>query len=249
MVTFHKGGSTYVGMLKSMKKKRVVKILPDGTEKRSVSNLAFIGCGVAVKALRVGFENLQLKEHTDALFTARLMQHVHHIYNLDVDGEKGKKSILFSQHKELLTSLNFKLGVNNVEFLQKNFSFSHADSRLEATLILEEFQNLFMTVQKSADCYRIYHYLCVISDYAFSEVSQKYEALSESSGVNAVAYSEYTPLYVKLNDAIVCSLPEGTVLSDADSVIHCVGFEYYYKMRDGFEAFLGGSGIKVVEVF
>jgi hypothetical protein len=249
MVTFHKGGSTYVGMLKSMKRKRVVKDLPDGTEKKSVSNLAFIGCGVAVKALRVGFENLQLKEHTDALFTSRLMKLVHHIYNLDVEGEKGKKSILFSQYKELLTSLNFKLGVNNVDYLQRKFSFSHADSRLEATLILEEFQNSYETAQRSADCYRIYHHLSVISDYAFSEVSQKYEALSESSGVNAVAYSEYIPLYVKLNGSMVVSLPEGTVLSDADSVIHCVGFEYYYRSGLGFEAFWGGSGIKVVDVF
>jgi hypothetical protein len=52
-----------------------------------------------------------------------------------------------------------------------------------------------------------------------------------------------------LNGSIYVALPEETVLTEADTVIHCVGFEYYTKSGPGFMAYWGGSGINVVDVY
>jgi hypothetical protein len=248
MVKFILGGSMYEGNFKSMKRKRVIKDPPTGTEKKGFNRSLFSCCGAAVKALRVGFENL-LPHHTDALFTSRLMEDVIHIYKLDEEGEPGKKAILFSRHKPILLSLKFKKGQNPVGMLQRNLKISHSDSRTEATLILNDFVNLFESWPASACYYRVYHHLSVISDYVFSEETQKYVAVSGNSGLNGIAFSDYTSVFTKLNGSIAVSLPEGTVLTDADTVIHCVGFEFYYKSGSYFHEYIGGSGIKVVDVF
>jgi hypothetical protein len=248
MVKFILGGSMYEGNFKSMKRKRVEKDPPTGSEKKVVKKSAFFGCGPAVKALYAGFKDLPYGQK-DGLFMSRLMSIAINVYKLDNEREMGKKSILFSNYKPIFYKLQFRKGENCIGNYLHKFDWSHSDSRLEATLEIKDFQNHWPSKPNCASHYRFYHHLSVISDCVFSEKEQKYVSLSGSSGLNVKVYSEYVPVGTKFNDSMVVSFPEGTVLTYADTVIQCVGFEYCYKSGPFFESYLGGSGIEVVDVY
>jgi hypothetical protein len=248
MVKFILGGSMYEGNFKSMKRKRVEKDSPTGSEVKVVKKSAFLGCGPAVKALYAGFKDLPYR-HKDGLFMSRLMVISMNVYKLDKEREMGKKAILFSSYKPIFYKLQFRKGENCVGNYLHMFEGSHPDSRLEATLEIKDFHNYWHSMPSSASVYRFYHHLSIISDCVFSEEEQKYVSLSGSSGLSVMAYSAYIPVGTRYNGSIVVSFPEGTVLTDADTVIQCVGFEYCYKSGPGYEAFFGGSGVEVIDVY
>jgi hypothetical protein len=248
MVKFILGGSMYKGNFKSMKRKRVEKDPPTGSEGKVVKKSAFGGCGPAVKALYAGFKDLPYGQK-DGLFMSRLMVIAMNVYKMDVEREMGKKSILFSKYKPFFYKLQFRKGENCIGNYLHKFVWSYPDSRLEATLEIKDFQNHRHSMPTSASVYRFYLHLSVISDRVFSEEDQKYVSLSGSSGLSVIVFSEYVEVWTKFNGSMVVSFPEGTVLTDADTVIQCVGFEYYYKSGPFFEAYLGGSGVEVVDVF
>ena len=101
----------YEGNFKSMKRKRVEKDPPTGSEVKVVKKSAFLGCGPAVKALYAGFKDLPYR-HKDGLFMSRLMVISMNVYKLDKEREMGKKAILFSSYKPIFYKLQFRKGEN-----------------------------------------------------------------------------------------------------------------------------------------
>ena len=68
----------------------------------------FAGCGIAVKAIRIGLLQL-IPEYTDTLFTGRLVKLVKMINVRDETGERGKRAINFSLNKPILKTLVFNV--------------------------------------------------------------------------------------------------------------------------------------------
>jgi hypothetical protein len=93
------------------------------------------------------------------------------------------------------------------------------------------------------------NHLSIISDYTYSEINKRFEPISKLNTLHAIAYTDYIPVGVYLTDEIVVSIPVTVALSDADSVIQCVGIEYFIK--SGLENFImvRGGSIMVVDVF
>jgi len=259
MITIHDELMRYKGNFKSNRKKRTrpddktVTQKEEKTENDLISDSSEIitgtvGSAVGVKALRHCFKSL-LDDHTDAHFTGRLMKLVNGIYHMDREGATGKKSIFFSKERDYLATVVFHIRERNIGMLLHQFHISHSASRIKATLKLTELRIMWIHVPNGATHYRLLNHLSIISDYTYSEINHRFEPMSKLNTLHAIAYTDYIPVGVPLTDEIVVSLPVTEALSDIDSVIQCVGIEYFVK--SGLENFIliRGGSVVVVDVF
>jgi hypothetical protein len=208
----------------------------------------FSGCGLAVKAIRQGLVDL-LPEQTDKNFTARMMKVVKEINCRDLAGFRGKRAILFSEERPFLSTFKFNTLENYSESLRNQFTFEHPITRGEATLTVADLALKQTSIPKGASHFRIQNHLSIIADYTYSEANRRYEPMSPLDKMSAHIYSEYTPIGTLLTDDLVAAFPVGTVPGDSDSVIQCVGIEFYVK--DGPTGYLPlkGGSMLVLEVF
>jgi hypothetical protein len=182
----------------------------------------FNGCGMAVKAIRLGLMNL-LPEQTDRYFTGRLMKVVKEINRRDDVGLRGKRSIFFSADRIFLSTMVLNT-LENTSFLnKKQYAFEHPITRAEATLTLTGLNIKPVYVPKGATHFRVQNHLSIIADY--------------------------TSVKASLTDDLVTAFPVGTTLTDEVSVIQCVGIEFFQLNGTNVYSPLKGSYMKVVEVF
>jgi hypothetical protein len=262
MATFWIGGIKYTGKLKSIGKKRQISLSKsDGFEisevkvkkppsDKMVENIRRMkGCGVVVKALRVCFNDL-LKLYTDVHITGRLMKLVSEIYMRSPVGEGSKRGFFFSANQPLLGNIRYNIKVTRVEALQYMIEHSHSLERNEVTLKFTGFKIRWEAVKGHNSHYRLFHHICVIPDYAYSEASDSFEPLGVSCPLSVIVFSEYMDVFSEFTGEIVTRLPEGVVLTEADSVIQSVGIEFFNKWGvDNYSYYYGGSGVKIVDVF
>jgi hypothetical protein len=208
----------------------------------------FKGVGAVVKAIRRGLLNL-LPEQTDKLFTSRLMRVVKEINRRDYEGEHGKRAIIISGERPFFQTMVFNVLASVAENLQTQFSFEHPIGRGEATLSLTAFNIKDVMVPLGATHYRVQNHVSIISDYTYVEANRRYEPLSQLNALSAHAYSEYTPVGTDLTDEIVASFSLGTTPGTDDSVIQCVGIEFYLKSGATSYKRLVGSSMFIVDVF
>ena len=208
----------------------------------------FSGVGLAVKAIRRGLLDL-LPEQTDKLFTARLMKIVKEINRRDYEGVHGKRAITFSVEKLLLLNMVFSKLEDVTDMLEKQFAYEHPITRISATLTLTDFTIKPTLVPASASHFRVLNHVSIISDYEYKDANRRYEPLSDLNSLSAFAYSDYTPVGTALTDTVVAAFPVGTTLDDPDTVIECVGVEFYLKSGATDYLPLKGSSTKIIDVF
>lgn len=84
--------------------------------------------------------------------------------------------------------------------------------------------------------------LNIVSDYCYFEETRQYGPTNRLDNSCAFAYSDYTDPSDLLNTEINVSFPEGTVIGEDCSVIHCVGIEFYVSNGSGeYEPTIGQS--------
>jgi hypothetical protein len=224
-------------------------ILNNPTFARTRENMnEFEGCGIIVKAIRIGLQNL-ISEHTDTRFTARLVSLVKKINVMDIEGERGKRAIRFSLNMQILRTLTLQ-EKKKIDFqLKRNIRTSHPQSRNEATITVKELNPNPLLVPATAEYYRVLNHLSIISDYVYDETCRDYKPLNPMDKVSVFAYSDYTPVNTSLNAAIKVAFPDVTMLTETATVLQCVGIEYYIKSRaDKYLPFNEGS-MMVFDVF
>jgi hypothetical protein len=208
----------------------------------------FGGVGIVVKAIRRGLLNL-LPEQTDKLFTSRLMKLVKEINIRDHDGLRGKRGILITGERPFLSTMVFSVLHDIAELMGYQFSFEHPIERGEATLSLTALTIKPILIPKGTTHYRVQNHISIISDYVYSEANRRYEPLSMLNTWSAHVYSEYTPVGTALTDELVAAFPVGTTPGDDDTVIQCVGIEFFQKTGVANYSSLQGSSMKVIDVF
>ena len=208
----------------------------------------FGGCGAAVKVIRRGFLNL-LPEQTDGCFTGRLMRMAKEINRRDLEGEHGRRSIIFSCGRVLLRNIVFNARVNMSEMMQCSFSCNHPVSRLSGTLSVSDLKILSVYIPQGATHFRVQNHLSIISDWVYSDLNQRYEALSALNGTSAYAYSDYIPVFTTLNVDLITSFPADIVLTEDCTVMQCVGVEFFIRSAGDVYLPLKGGCMKVGEVF
>jgi hypothetical protein len=208
----------------------------------------FGGVGVAVKAIRRGLLNL-LPEQTDKLFTSRLMKIVKEVNRRDYEGIRGKRAISFSSNQPLLNSIVFNKLEAIAESLINQFVHLHPITRATATLSLTDLTIKAELVPAGATHFRIQNHISIISDYAYVDINRRYETASPQNTISAFVYSEYTPIGTALTDELVAAFPVGTLPSDADTVIQCVGVEFYQLNGIANYSPLKGGSMLVIDAF
>lgn len=208
----------------------------------------FGGCGLAVKALRLGFLNL-LPEQSDKGFTGRLMGVVKEINLHDIEGLRGKRSIIFSSAKPILAKIKFNKRESLIDSFDTQVTFTHPVGRIDATLKMTELSIKPVLVPKGATHFRIQNYLSTISDYSYAELSKSYEPVDSFNAKSASKYSEYTKVEEALTAELKAEYPVGTIMGEDCTVIQSVGIEFY-TCKDGIHySPLQCSSYKVVDVF
>lgn len=209
----------------------------------------FAGCGVAVKALRIGFLNL-LPDQSDRHFTARLMQLVKVVNRHDIEGIRGKRGIYFSETRPtILSMIVFNVLQDITMSLKTYFVCSHPITRADATLKITDLLIKPTLIPKGATHFRVQNHVSAISDYTYSELSHRYEAISGLNAQSAFKYSEYTPIGTALTADIVATFPEGTTVGDDCTMIQCVGVEFYTSSGSNNYLPLKGSSMMVTDVY
>jgi len=208
----------------------------------------FSGCGAAVKAIRRGLQNL-LPEQTDKLFTSRLMQVVKEINRRDVAGVHGKRAIIFSGERPYFATLVFNKLQDITDLLEKQLVWEHPLTKASAKLTLTALTIKPVLIPLGATHYRVQNHLSIISDYTYVEANRRYEPMTMLNAMSAFEYSPYTPVGTALTDEIDVAFPVGTLPGDDDTVIQCVGIEFYLKSGATSYLPLKGSSMKIIDVF
>ena len=201
----------------------------------------FGGCGVVVKAIRRGMIQL-IPEHADTHFTGRLMKIIKMINLKDPTGKRGARAIKISLNKTMLKSLDLH-EKRKIDFeLKSCIKKSHPDSRTEATIMVNGFNPEPHLVPGNAQYYRVVNHVSIISDHAYVKEDKKYRPLSTLNATAAYVYSDYIPVNTPLSVELRAAFPVGTVLSDSDTVLQCVGIEFYNRAgTDGFVFYSTGT--------
>jgi len=208
----------------------------------------FEGCGMAVKAIRLGMNKL-LPEHANTHFTGRVVAIVKMINEWDPWSERGKRGICFSQNKPLLKTLTFHEKKKIDRELKISITTSHPESRTEATLTIEGLNPNQLFRPSSAQYFRVINHLSIISDFAMDADGRVYESQSPLNKTSAYAYSDYTVVNTPLNIELKAAFPDGTLPGESDTVIQCVGIEYYIKSGADTYLSFSESTMLVYDVF
>jgi len=77
---------------------------------------------------------------------------------------------------------------------------------------------------------------------AYVKEDKKYRPLSPNNATAAYVYSNYTPVNTSLSAELKASFPVGTVPGTSDTVIQCVGIEFYNRTgTDGYVLYSTGT--------
>jgi hypothetical protein len=208
----------------------------------------FKGCGIIVKAIRMGLQHL-IPEHTDKCFTARLVALVKMINLRDVSGNRGRRGVSFSENKPILKTLTLHESRKIDHPLKRSITRSQSGSRTEATIMINGLNPEPQLFPLTARYYRVVNHLNVISDFEYSEELKKYAPLSLNDEMSAFAYSDYIPVNTSFSGSLRAVFPAGTILTDTDTVMQCIGIEFYTRLgADEYLPFSSGS-VMVFDVF
>ena len=224
-------------------------IMNNPTLARTRENMnEFGGCAVAVKSIRRGMLKL-LPEHSDTRFTSRLVKLIKMINLRDEEGKRGEKSILISLNKPMLKTLNLH-EKRKIDFeLKRCVKTSHPDLRNEATLTVNGLNPGPLLVPGNAQYYRLVNHLSIVSDFVYVAEDKKYKPLSKLERTAAYVYSDYTPVNTPLSTELKTAFKAGTLLSDSDTVLQCVGIEFYNRAGAEGYVFYSTGTMLVYDVF
>jgi hypothetical protein len=133
--------------------------------------------------------------------------------------------------------------------LKRCIKTSHPDSRTEATITINGLNPGSNLVPGNMQYYRVVNHLSIVSDFVYVAEDKKYRPLSTLNATAAYVYSDYTPVNTPLSAELKASFPVGTLLSESDTVLQCVGIEFYTRTgTDGYVLYTTGTML-IYDVF
>jgi hypothetical protein len=227
--------------------KKLYKTSPKFKNNR-LSNAEFGGCSTAVKGIRKGLQQV-IPEMVDAAVTQRLMKVTRLLTQRDEDHEKGKRSVCFSKYRSFLKTQELNNNHKVYTASMKNIKASHSDARTSTTIEVTGLKMSFRVTPSGATHFRMLSHISVVSDYCYSETLRKYGPSNLQDTLSAFGYSEIVELGGTLIAQIPVAFPDGTVLGEDCSVIHCLAIEFMEPNgAAGYKAIRGAS-LEIMDVF
>ncbi len=211
----------------------------------------FTACAKAGKSVRTAFSSL-VSFMADSQLTGRLTAIMKKINLEDQSEARGYRAILISQQSQYLRNLQFDRNLNFDSIVTAPFTVTHPKERNAATLDIPVFTPAnYLASPAGATHFRFLHALGVVSDFAYNDKTNSYEPIdADNNELGIVAYSAYLPLNADTTDeTIVATLAGAPTLTEDDSVIECVGIEFYQQVGANYYRFSSGNCMKIVEIF
>lgn len=228
------------------------QVLTDPVFERTRENMnEFGGCAKAGKSVRTAFSSL-IDKMADSQITGRLTSIMKKINLEDQTEARGYRAILISAQRQYLQGLQFDKNLNFDSIITAPFSVSHVAARNEATLTVPAFNPLSSIVAPAGSThFRLVTALGVVSDFEYNDNTGTYEPIdADNNEKSIVAYSAYLPLdAAAAAQSIVATLTGAPVLTNDDSVIQCVGIEFFQQVGPNYYQFASGNCLKVAEIF
>ncbi len=211
----------------------------------------FGGCASAGKSLRVALAAI-IKQMSDPQMTGRLTAVMKKINLEDQSESRGYRAILISQQSQYLKGFAFDRNVSFEGIFAAPFTLSGTPERDSGTLTVPAFnpQNL-VNAPAGATHFRLIQALACMSDFAYNQTTGTYEPINEElNELSHIAYSDYLELGSAISAAVTvtATLPGSPTLSANESVIQCVGIEFFQQVGSNFYLFNSGNALKIAEV-
>ena len=207
------------------------------------------GCAAAVKALRVCFKDL-LEQFADYHFTGKLMQVVAAIYRFERISGGKTRSIFFSREKGFLRAqIEFTKKITKLYQLYHRLNFEHSELRNEVKISVKGLYINHFKIPGGVSHFRIVSHMCIISDYFYVAKKKRFEPISMYNTMSVCGYSDYLPVYSLSDVEVVVRFPDGVFPSENDTVIHCLGLEFFGLEGRSYYFYNTGSGVMVCDVF
>jgi hypothetical protein len=212
----------------------------------------FGGCASAGKSLRVSLAAI-IKQMSDPQMTGRLTAVMKKINLEDQSESRGYRAILISQQSQYLKGFAFDRNVSFEGIFAAPFSVSNSSGRDSGTLTVPAFNPLnLISAPAGATHFRLIQALACISDFAYNQTTGTYEPINESvNELSNIAYSSYLDLSSPLSSPVMvtATLPGSPTLSANESVIQCVGIEFFQQVGSNYYLFNSGNALKIAEIF
>ena len=213
-----------------------------------LSNVEFGGCARAVKGIRGGLYQV-IPEMVDGSFTDRLMKFARNLTLQDKEGLIGQRSLRFSTVRPSMKSLSFDKQHRAIYYAMHSLRSTHSEPRTDITLSVNGLNIKMMDSPSGATHYRILSHASIVSDYCYSKMMKRYDPINPADGLRAFAYSDLARLGDDFTTQINISFPEGTVLGDDCSVLHCVAIEFIQPNGGSNFRPIYGASMKMMDVF
>ena len=153
------------------------QVLNDSVFERTRENMnEFGGCALAGKSVRVGLAQL-MKQMSDPQLTGRLTAIMKKINLEDQSEARGYRAILITAQQQYLAGLAFNRNVSFDGIFYAPFTLVTAADRTGATLTVTAFNPInYISAPAGATHFRLINAVSVISDYAYNDQSNVYEA-------------------------------------------------------------------------
>jgi hypothetical protein len=149
----------------------------------------------------------------------------------------------------MLKSLNLH-EKRKIDFeLKRSTTQRHPDSRTEATIMVNGLNPGPKLVPGNAQYYRVINHLSIVSDYVYNVEGHSYNPQSPLNATAAYVYSDYTAVNTPLSVELKAAFMDGTVLSENDTVLQCVGIEFYNRAGTEGYVFYSTGTMLLSDVF
>jgi len=221
--------------------------------RRSTENEREFGAAAAAgAALRDGLSGVS-KAYADNELSNRLTALFRKMLKRGT-GIRGKRPIEVSANPGMLRGLelNRKISLSSV-FNASGHSVTVPASRDEATWDIPAFDpDTYITWPQGATHFKFTLAISVLSDYEYDPAAEDYVAID--SGINCRGTVVRSPDYaldvpLAAPVSITASLPAGTVLTAASSLIVCQGIEFYQEVSAQLYILASGNAMRIHDLY
>jgi len=211
----------------------------------------FGGCAAVGKSVRVGLAQL-MKQMSDPQLTGRLTAIMKKINLEDQTEARGYRAILVSTQSKYLVGFNFNRNSSFEGLFTAPVEITASPERNTVTMSVEAF-NAQSQVKAPAGAthFRLINAISIISDFAYNSSTKIYEPIdSVLNELSNITYSDYIEVGATVIDpvSIISTLPGSPTLATDDSLLSCIGIEFYQKAGANYYLLNAGNALKIQTV-
>jgi hypothetical protein len=191
-----------------------------------------------------------MKGVADARVTSRVTALMKKINIEDGSEARGVRGVLMTVRKDLMKDFEFNKMTNFESIFRAMFTLDVPETRSSAALVVTGFDpRLHLNSPRGASHFRIAFSIASVSDYIFNALDNTYEPKVKESGLLALGYSDYLPVNGDVSDLnLSAELPNGTKPTEFESLVVCVGVEFYQQVSNKYYLLATGNCLKIADV-